>query len=293
MTAIAGTTMRTTALAAATLAVLAGPATSQAPDQQARDARREAVRLDGLGQHAEARVIWQRLIDQAPDPAARAAAHRRMAMSYGFEGDCANAIRYHTLVIEYWKTRETEEPQNAHYQQGEMANESARVCIDAGHFDEAERMYRLGADLGNREPEPRTHPRSLWDFRTAHALGRLAARRGDKAEAERQVARARSILDADTAMAGPQERFFPQLAGYVALYTGDPARAEQLLSAAAGLRGNQNDPFLHGLLALTHERLGHADQARQLWERAYRMAEGGHNPPAAWARREGRNRLGG
>lgn len=256
-----------------------------------REARRRAILLDGEGKYAEARAIWQRQIDGAPDPAARAAAQRRMAMSYGFEGDCASAIRYHTMVIDYWKSREPAEPQNAFYQQGEMANESARVCIDAGHFDEAERMYRLGAELGNREPEPRTHPRSLWDFRTAHALGRLAARRGDKAEAERQVALARSILDGDKAMAEPQERFFPQLAGYVALYTGDPARAAQLLSAAAEVRGNQNDPFLQCLLAMTHERMGHADEAKRYWTRAWELAEGGHNPPAAFARREAGRKL--
>lgn len=99
-------------------------------------------------------------------------------MSYGFEGNCAKTIEYEEMVIAYWKTREAEEPQNAFYQQGEMANEAARVCIDADALDEAERMYRRGTELGNKEPEPRTHPASLWTYRLEHALGRLAARRG-------------------------------------------------------------------------------------------------------------------
>jgi tetratricopeptide (TPR) repeat protein len=215
-------------------------------------AQREASRLDGEGQHAEARSIWQRLIDEAPDAAAKAAAQRRMAMSHGFEGHCAVTVRYHQMVIDYWKTREAEEPQNAFYQQGEMANESARGCIDAGDLDTAERMYRLGYELGNKEPEPRTHPRSLWEYRMAHALGRLAARRGNKAEAERQVAEARRILDADSVMAEAQERFYPYLVGYVALYTGDLAKAEATLSEALAVRGNQNDPFLHALLGRAH-----------------------------------------
>src|SRR5918996_1627688 len=159
------------------------------------DSLREAQRLDREGAHAEARAIIQRLIDSAPDEEARAAARRRMAMSYGFQGDCANAVRYHELVIAYWQTREQAEPQRAFYQQGEMANESARVCLDAGELDVAERMYRRGSELGLREPEPKTHPRSLWDYRLARALGRLAARRGDRPEAERQVASARRILD--------------------------------------------------------------------------------------------------
>jgi hypothetical protein len=141
------------------------------PDQQP-DALREASRLDSEGKTAEARVIFQRLIDQAADPAAKAAAQRGMAMSYAFDGDCANSVRYEEMVIAYWTTREAEEPQNAFFQEGETANEAARVCIDAGDLDAAEKYYRRGSELGLKEPEPRTHPKSLWDFRLAHALGR-------------------------------------------------------------------------------------------------------------------------
>src|SRR5690606_458908 len=175
---------------------------------------RQANRLDTEGRTTEARAIFQRLIDSAATPAAKAAAQRAMAMSYAFDGDCANTVRYEEMVIAYWKTREREEPQNAFYQEGEMANEAARVCIDAGDLDAAERWYRTGYELGTKEPAPQTHPRSLWDYRMAHALGRLAARRGDRAEADRQVAAARRALDSDPAMAEQQERFFPYLVGY-------------------------------------------------------------------------------
>lgn len=275
------------ALVVAALSVHAATLAAQDRDQPSptREARREATRLDGEGRFAAARVIWQRLIDGAPHDSAKAAAWRRMAMSYGFEGDCANARRYHEMVIGYWKTREAADPQNAFYQQGEMANENARVCLDADDLDTAERMYRLGYELGNKEPEPRTHPKSLWDYRLAHALGRIAARRGDSAEARRQVAAARRILDGDPKMAEQQERFFPYLAGYVALYTGDLAGAEEWLGRALAIERNRNDPFMHCLLALTHERLGRADRARETYQQAYRLAEGGHNPPAAYARR--------
>ncbi len=199
-------------------------------DDPAAGLRREAARLDSEGRTKEARVLIQRMIDEAADPAAKAAAQRFMAMSYGFDADCANAVRYEEMVIAYWVTREAAEPQNAFFQQGEMANEVARVCIDAGDLDTAEKYYRRGSELGNREPEPRTHPRGLWDYRLAHALGRLAARRGDKAEAGRQVALARKALDSDTAMARQQDRFFPYLAGYVALHTGDLKTAEAELT---------------------------------------------------------------
>src|SRR6185503_10402899 len=139
------------------------------------DSLRQAQQLDVDGKHAEARAIFQALIDNAPDPAAKAAAQRRMAMSHGFEGHCPVVVRYEEMVIDYWKTREQDEPQNAFYQQGEMANEAARVCFDYGDIATAEKMYRRGSELGLKEPEPKTHPKSLWDYRLAHALARIAA----------------------------------------------------------------------------------------------------------------------
>jgi len=257
-----------------------------------RQAIREASRLDSDGKHAEARARFQQLIDSASTPADRAAALRRMAMSHGFTGDCAGAIRYEEMVIAYWVTREREEPKNAFYQQGEMANEAARVCIDAGNLDEAERMYKRGAALGNKEPEPRTHPKSLWDYRTAHAMARISARRGDKAEAERQVIEARRALDSDSAMARQQERFFPYLVGYVALYANDLAKAEAELTRSLAMEGNDDDPFQHVLLAMTYEKQGKAEQAKALYQKAYDLARG-HNPPAAFSRPFARKKLGG
>ena len=261
------------------------------PPSPTQLAMREAQRLDTRGRHVEARAIFQRLIDSAATPAARAAAQRRMAMSFGFEGNCARAIDYEEMVIAYWRTREAAEPQNAFYQQGEMANEAARVCIDAGDLDAAERMYRRGEQLGNLEPAPRSHPRSLWDFRTHHALARLAARRGRADEARFHVESARRALDGDTAMARQQERFYPYLTGYVALYLDDLATAESELTRAIAMEGNDRDPFMHALLGMTYEKLKQPAKARELYQKAYDMATG-HNPPAVFTRPFARRKLG-
>jgi tetratricopeptide (TPR) repeat protein len=266
------------------------PQGQQGPPSPRSDSLRAAFALDSEGRTATARELFQRLIEGAPTPAAKAAAQRAMAMSYAFDGDCANAVRLEEQVIAYWRTRESAEPQNAFYQQGEMANEAARVCIDAGDLDTAERYYRLGSTLGNREPEPRTHPKALWDYRLAHALGRLAARRGNGAEAQRQVAEATRILDANPEMAAQQRRFLPYLAGYVALYTGDVVGAERELTRAMSTPGNQNDPFIPALLAMTYERMGQPTRAKPLYQKAYDLA-GGHNPPAAHVRPLARRKL--
>ena len=291
------TPLRLHGILPAALVIAAMPLASTALSAQDQPGRapsgpmQQAARLDTQGETREARAIFQKVIDSAADPAAKAAAHRAMAISYAFDGDCANTVKYETMVIAYWKTREQAEPQNAFYQQGEMADEAARVCIDAGDLDTAERWYHTGYELGVKEPEPKTHPKSLWDYRLAHALGRLAARRDDTAEAQRQIANARRVLDSDSAMAAQQERFFPYLVGYVALYTNDLQAAETQFSHAIGLKGNQRDPFMHCLLAMTYERMGRQDEAKAMYEKAYAMATG-HNPPAAFVRPFARKKLG-
>jgi len=246
--------------------------------------------LDVLGQTAEAKRVFQKMIDTAADSAAKASAQRAMAMSYAFDGDCRNTIKYEQMVIDYWTTREQAEPQNAFYQLGEMANEAARVCIDAGDLEMAETWYRKGTEFGLKEPAPQTHPKSLWEFRLQHALARMAARRGNKEVAARHVAAARKILDGDAAMAAQQERFFPYLTGYVALYGGEFAKAEAGMTTALAANGNQNDPFYHCLLGMAVERQGHKQKALELYNKAYGLATA-HNPPAAFARPFARKKM--
>jgi tetratricopeptide (TPR) repeat protein len=249
-----------------------------------------AALLDNLGASSEARKIFQHAIDSTSDPAVKANAQRSMAMSYAFDGDCRNTVKYEQTVIGYWQTQEQAQPQNAFYQEGEMANEAARVCIDAGDLETAEQWYRKGTELGLKEPEPKTHPASVWNFRLEHALGRLAARRGNAAAAAKHVAAARKILDADSTMAGQQERFFPYLAGYVALYTGNFNAAETELSKA--VQANGNDAFMMCLLGMSYERMGKKEAASEWYKKAAAaVPPTGHNPPAAFARPFSRKKL--
>ena len=282
--------MKTSALVIA-LSLAASVAESQADTAGPPSPMRRASQLDRDGQTAQARRIFQTLIDSAATPAAKAQAQRAMAMSYAFDRDCTNTVKYETLVIAYWATREQAEPQDAFYQQGEMANEAARVCLEAGELDVAERWYRRGYELGTKEPAPLKHPRSLWEFRLAHALARIAARRGNTTQAQQQIAAARRALDSDTAMAAEQERYFPYLVGYAAFYANDLATAEAQFTKAVGTKGNERDSFQHYLLAMTLERLGRQDEAKALYQKAYDLASG-HNPPAAFVRPLARQKLG-
>ncbi len=180
-----------------------GPATPQA------DSMSRAEKFDLDGDAKKARAIFQKLIDGAADPAAKAQAQREMAISYAFTSDCSKAAQLEDQVIAYWQTREQAEPQNAFYQEGEISNEAARICFDAGDYSSAQVYYRRGSALGLKEPEPKTHPASLWDFRLTHALARIAVREGRFAEAQDLLVRARKILDGDKKNGGAARTLLP------------------------------------------------------------------------------------
>lgn len=267
---------------AAPSAAQRGPATPQA------DSMSRAEKLDLDGDTKKARAIFQKLIDGAADPAAKAQAQREMAISYAFTSDCSRAAQLEDQVIAYWQTREQEEPQNAFFQEGEVSDEGARICFDAGDYSSAQVYYRRGSTLGLKEPEPKTHPASLWDFRLTHALARIAVREGQFAQAQQLVVRARKILDGDKKMAAQQERFYPYLAGFVVFYSSvnlkpeEWAASERFFRQAIDYPGNENDPYMFWLLGDLYSRNQRtAEQMMDYCHRALARATA-HNPPSAF-----------
>jgi Flp pilus assembly protein TadD len=237
------------------------------------------VALDLMGQTKEARVHFGKAIEAAPTPQAKAAARRAMAMSYAFDGDCANTVKFEQLVMEHWAAEKN------FYQQGEMANEAARVCIDAGDLDTAYQSYKTGTELGLQEPGIAPDRAALWKFRWEHAQARIAARRGKKDEAQKHVLAAKELLDGNPGMAKAQAVFFPYLTGYVALYAGDAATALSDLGKA-----NQTDPFIRCLTGMALEKLGRREEAMEQYRAARNSTA--HNPPAAFAVPFARKKLG-
>lgn len=229
------------------------------------------VILDLLGRTKEAKTYFNRAIDAADTPLAKANARRALAMSYAFDNDCANVAKQEELVASYWASVPD------YFQQGSVLNEAARVCVEAGSFDVAEKLYRRGEEAGLKEPNITPLRTALWKFRTEHALARLAARRNQADVAKQHVAAARALLDANAEMAKDQEIFYPYLTGYVAFYTGDAKTALADLQKA-----RQDDPFIQLLMAQAYEKLGDRANADALYKKA--ASTTAHNPPAAYAR---------
>src|SRR3984885_891717 len=224
--------------------------------------------LDLMARGEEARKYFSKAIEVADTPEHKAGAQRAMAMSYAFEGSCKKTIEYEPHVFDFYGGVKN------FFQQGEIADEVARVCIDSGDFDAAQKWYKIGHDAGMKEPDIKPARQDLWNFRWEHAQARIAARRGDQADAQKHVAAAQAILDKGTI--AEQADFLPYLKGYVAFYVGGYKAALEELGKA-----NQNDPFIQCMVGETYEKLGDKDKAMEFYRKASTASS--HNPSAAYA----------
>jgi len=224
--------------------------------------------LDLMGKGEEARKYFTKAIDVADTPEGKASVKRAMAMSYAFEGDCKKTVEYEQQVFDFYGSASN------FFQQGEIANEAARACIDSGDFDIAYKWYQIGHDTGLKEPDIKPTRQDLWNFRWEHAQARIAARRGDQAGAQKHVAAAKAIFDKGTTP--EQAPFFPYLKGYVAFYADDYKAALDELT-----KGNQNDPFIQCLIGQSYEKLGEKEKALEYYRKASTAIS--HNTAAAYA----------
>jgi len=233
--------------------------------------------LDLMGKGEEARTYFQKAIDFADTPEHKAMAHRAMAMSYAFAANCSKTVEYEQKVFDYYLGVKD------FYQQGEMADEAARVCLDSGDLqnkypaeglETARAHYELGRNAGLKEPDIKPARVDLWNFRWENAQARIAAREGQKAEALKHVAAAKAIFEKGTIP--EQAAFVPYLEGYVAFFTRDYKVALENF-----LRANQNDAFIQCMLGRSYEELGETGKAIEWYGKA--AAAISHNPPAAYA----------
>jgi tetratricopeptide (TPR) repeat protein len=224
--------------------------------------------LDLMEGGEEARQYFAKAIQVADTQEHKAVAQRATAISYAFEGNCKKTVQYEQQVFDHYGNVQN------FFQQGEIADEAARVCIDSGDLDIAYDWYRKGYQTGLKESDIKPARQDLWEFRWEHAQARIAARRGNQAEAQRHVAAAKAVLDKGT---NPEQAvFLPYLQGYVAFYAGDYKTAlEELLKA------NQNDPFIQCMIGQTYEKLGVKNKAIESYRKASTAIA--HNPGAAYA----------
>jgi len=228
------------------------------------------VGLDLQGKYDEARQHLTKAIDLVPAQNA-VQPLRVMAVSYAFQCNTDKAAEYERRAFDLqynWKK---------YSDAAGTADELARIYLECGDLDKAFQWYQTGHLTALKNPEIKPAEKNLWEFRWEAALARIAARKGQADKAKQHLAAAKAILDKND---NPdQMRFYPYLAGYVALYTGDYKTAIAELQQADKER---QDVFVLSLLAQAYEKSGDKAQAIACYKKILTINL--HNPTTAFAR---------
>jgi tetratricopeptide (TPR) repeat protein len=207
--------------------------------------------LDLVDRYEEAQEHFARAIELAPD-GVKDQALRMMGLSQTFARDPAAAATYFEQVFD------RRQAAGNFAGAADVANELGRVHLELGDPDDAARWYRLGNETAARQDGRSAAQIDLTEFRWAHAQARIAARRGDEAEARRQEAVVRALLDKGSNQ--DQQVHVPYLRGYIEFHLGNYE------GAVAALRdADQEDPFILMLLGQALERAGQTEDAQRYY----------------------------
>ena len=198
--------------------------------------------LDLDGRHADARRHLEEAVKLATDDERRTAL-TSLGVSYAFEAKADEAARY------YQRAFDADVQQNDRAAAAGLANALGRIYLESGNLQKAEQWYTTGYETSRKIPELPASQAALWEMRRHNALGRIEARRGNRAAAAEHVAAVKKLMD--TPGVENQRVFYPYLLGYVAFFSRQYQQAVDEL-----LRGDQSDPFVLGLIAQSYEKLG-------------------------------------
>ncbi len=233
------------------------------------------VGLDLQGKYEEARQHLAKAIQLAGSQQASQAL-RVMAVSYAFQHNTDKAAEYERRAFDLqynWKN---------YADAAATADELARIYLESGDLDNAYQWYQTGHQTALKNPQITPAEKDLWDFRWEAALARIAARRGQADQARQHLVAAKAILDKN---GNPDQlRFYPYLAGYVALYAGDYKTAIAELQNVPFA-----DPFTYSLLAEAYEKSGDKAKAVEYYQKVLTLNM--HNPSGAFSRPEAKEKL--
>ena len=231
--------------------------------------------LDLQGRYAEARKHLEEAVRLATDEE-RNTALTSLGISYAFESKPDEAARY------YQRAFDTQLQADNRSGAAGLANALGRIYLESGNLQKAEQWYTTGYEVAKKIPELPASQAALWEMRWHNALGRLAARRGNRDAAQKHSASVRQLLEKGGN--DNQKPFYPYLLGYIAFYSKDYKQAVDEL-----LKGDLEDPFVLGLIGQAYQKLGDRVRAEEYLRKV--MAATDHSINVAFARPPARDAL--
>jgi tetratricopeptide (TPR) repeat protein len=231
--------------------------------------------LDLQGSHRQARTHLEQALKLATDQQ-RNTALTTLGISYAFESKADEAARYYQRAFD--AQIQADNLNGA----ANVANALGRIYLESGNLQKAEQWYTTGHETAKKIPGLTAADSTLWEMRRHNAFGRIAARRGQQAAAREHAAAAKALLD--KGLNDNQRPFYPYLLGYIAFFGKDYRAAIDELK-----KGDEDDPFVLGLIAQAAEKLGDRTTAAEYSRRV--MAIPAHSINAAFARPRARKFL--
>jgi tetratricopeptide (TPR) repeat protein len=225
--------------------------------------------LDLEGRHADARVHLEQALRLASDDEQRTDALVALGISYAFESKADEAARY------FQRAFDADIKADERGAAAGRANALGRIYLESGNVQKAEEWYKTGYESAKKIPGLPAPQAALWEMRWHNAMGRIAARTGQRDAALKHAAEAKTVLD----RGGNENQavFYPYLLGYIAFFSKDYKGAVDEL-----LKGDQQDPFVLGLIAQSYQRLGDKARAGEYFGKV--MAIPQHSINSAFAR---------
>jgi tetratricopeptide (TPR) repeat protein len=224
--------------------------------------------FDLQGRHAMARKHLEEALRLARDDE-RNTALTSLGVSYAFESKPDESARY------YQRAFDAEIQADDRAGAAGLANALGRIYLESGNLAKAEQWYTTGAETAKKIQGVTPGDSALWEMRRHHAFGRIAARRGDMAAAREHAAAVAALLD--KGLNDNQRPFYPYLLGYIAFFAKDYRQAIDQL-----MKGDQNDPFVLGMIAQAHDRLRQRDAAADYYRKVMGITT--HSINSAFAR---------
>lgn len=213
-----------------------------------------AVVLDLMGRTEEARTYLRKAIDGASNPFEKINAERVMAVSWAFSGKCDEVVAHQVPVVQASAELSAK---------AAAARDAARACLDAGQSDTAYQWFLTAHDLASKQQNLDAAAKALVDFNWLGAQAEVAARKGNRSDADRYLKAAKALVAEHPDMAADSAALVSQLEGYLAFYRGDDESALTNLQNA-----DQDDASVRSLMGQLYERSGQKNKAIEQYTKA-------------------------
>lgn len=225
--------------------------------------------LDLKGSFEPARTHLGKAVELAT-PEERARALMAMGVSFAFERKASDAARHYQRLLDIQMEAK------AYSDAAATANALGRLYLESGDTANARKWYETGYETARRQADLPGPQLDLWQLRWEHAQARIAARRGDAAEAARHAQAVRAIVE----KGGENEQQRPvynALEGYINFYGGDSRAAIAWL-----LKADETDVFALGMLGQAYERVNEPRNARDCYRKVMAILQ--HDLQVAFTR---------